>query len=912
MPSDLSRLERSVLDCAIEGVPFDAKGREIDAEFLSRLYSGRITRDLHPHGFSLRNANVLAPLDLDGAAVDWPIHFISGELRAGILLRDAQTKSLELRDCSIREIIAPRATVAGLFSIEKSRMSSLRLTDTKIHGSLVAERARIRSRAPFSLIADRLDVSGTVFLRNLFRCSGGISLIDARIGGSLDMNHSILHASKDDALTAIRIVVAGSVFGVRSRIDGNVDFRTAEIHGVLDLSGAAIRGRQEMAVRADGVHVGGAILCRDKFRSRGQVRLAFATIGATLEFGDAEVENMVAAKSGEAPQTLSAHGLKCRSNVRIFGSLFKGQVDLTGAEIGGNLDFIDTTFRLNGAEAFRAHGAKISGQTLFRKTRFEGMARISQADIGLNLMFDGGAIIVDTPTALYADGISVGGDLFVMGDFTAGGTMRLNGARIEGSSNFGASCCMRLELERSRLNGSISFYDKAELTHGLLLATSQLGRVWFGEAKIGGGLNCARAVCTAGFTMSSKTLCEGEVSLEAARVTGPVDLSGATLDTPGGVGLRADAMQVQGNVRLRQMKIKGTVRLRNAEINGDLDFEGAQITDCQSKAIRLTGSSVKGSVFLRYGFTAEGGVRMARARFAGALDFEKANIQSKDERALSIEANGLDVQGPMIFRGITAGNSGYASFSHAHVGRLEDDLASWQCYRYAINGFEYRSCELMPGKADSNRLPLRKPDWTPMTLNERLQWLRNQAEWNVQPYEQATKIFRAAGYEEAATALQKDKYRQRRLYGRLGAWQQWKSFFLDLTLGFGFDLWRALIAAVVMIVIGTFVFSSAAATNFLVPKADSQAEFNSVAYSIDAFVPLVNLKQREAFDYSVTAAQRTKLRTEKGREIIIPRGIQFLGALWNPYHIYFWLHTALGWILTTLVAAGLTGLVRKD
>jgi hypothetical protein len=58
-------------------------------------------------------------------------------------------------------------------------------------------------------------------------------------------------------------------------------------------------------------------------------------------------------------------------------------------------------------------------------------------------------------------------------------------------------------------------------------------------------------------------------------------------------------------------------------------------------------------------------------------------------------------------------------------------------------------------------------------------------------------------------------------------------------------------------------------------------KFNSLVYSIDTFVPLVNLYQAKYW---------------------LPNN-RFL-------RLYHWVHIAFGWILTTLLVVGLTGLVR--
>jgi hypothetical protein len=65
-------------------------------------------------------------------------------------------------------------------------------------------------------------------------------------------------------------------------------------------------------------------------------------------------------------------------------------------------------------------------------------------------------------------------------------------------------------------------------------------------------------------------------------------------------------------------------------------------------------------------------------------------------------------------------------------------------------------------------------------------------------------------------------------------------------------------------------------------------KFNNWVYSVDTFVPFVNLHQEE---YWLPDASR-------------PRGWFFRG--------YIWIHIILGWVFSTLAALSLTGIVRKE
>lgn len=71
-------------------------------------------------------------------------------------------------------------------------------------------------------------------------------------------------------------------------------------------------------------------------------------------------------------------------------------------------------------------------------------------------------------------------------------------------------------------------------------------------------------------------------------------------------------------------------------------------------------------------------------------------------------------------------------------------------------------------------------------------------------------------------------------------------------------------------------------------KSDNPIQFNSIAYSVDSFLPVINLRQDDNW---------------------APKSTDPIGFL---LQIYQWIHVLLGWLLTTLAIAGFTGLVKKS
>ena len=133
---------------------------------------------------------------------------------------------------------------------------------------------------------------------------------------------------------------------------------------------------------------------------------------------------------------------------------------------------------------------------------------------------------------------------------------------------------------------------------------------------------------------------------------------------------------------------------------------------------------------------------------------------------------------------------------------------------------------------------------------------------------------------------------------------------LGATIAYGYKPGQALIWSVGVILLGCLVFWNAYAAGVMSPTgsdaylpdtqqlSEDYPAFCALMYSVDTFVPIVNFHQA---DYWLPNANRMA-------ELQFGSGTVPGGAL---ARVYLWIHTALGWVLTTLAVAGFTGLIRK-
>ncbi|MCZ6652272.1 MAG: hypothetical protein O7D91_04515 [Planctomycetota bacterium] len=384
----------------------------------------------------------------------------------------------------------------------------------------------------------------------------------------------------------------------------------------------------------------------------------------------------------------------------------------------------------------------------------------------------------------------------------------------------------------------------------------------------------------------------GEVRLLGATIGGTLDCSKSDFSNPNEKALSADGIDVKGGIFLRnEFKAEGEVRLLGASIGSDLDCDKGHFSNPDGHALSADGIDVKGDIFLRNEFKAEGAVRLLGATIGHDLDCGNGSFSKSNGSA--IDASNIKVDGSVLLRERFRAEGG-VDFTAASVGRYFQWLGvkdSDQCTLYlesAKIGTLRDEAESWPAKLYLDGLVYdRLYSDAPTGSDARLCWLKRQGydkdKFIPQPYVQLAKVLQEMGHEADARriliAKQKDPARVAAMTIPQRLWHH----VLGDTIGYGYRPWQTGWLILGFIVLGAFLFQSGSdSTKFQTTIAGEPPAFNKIVYSLDAFVPLVDLHQ-------------AKYRLPTGSWL----------------RVYLWVHIASGWLLTTLLVVGLTGLVRK-
>lgn len=540
--------------------------------------------------------------------------------------------------------------------------------------------------------------------------------------------------------------------------------------------------------------------------------------------------------------------------LNFWASEIVGVLRLDQAKLSGQLCLRNATIGAGtGTEAVAAYGLAVDGGLEFAGLNARGSVILEIAAITGSLDLTGARITCPGQRGLILDRAVVGRldcrDMVVEGEMRMqnsriGASMILAGARLDNPDGValsagGLSVAGGLFLtEGFAAIGEIRLYG-ASLAANLSVSGGTL------RNPSGTALNLNRAAL--GVFHGAGLVSEGQVSLIGARVASDIDLRSAHLTGSGGhPALAADGASVDGALILSGLNARGEISLRTVRIGQRVLLVDSQLDNPGEIALRLSRAQVAADVFCD-GMSALGGIRVAGATIGGGLSFTGARI--RNDAGIALDAPALNA-GELSLR-LAEPADGLVDLRHAHIKIFRDDPGCWPSL-LSIEGLTYEALE--------PRLPARL----------RLEWLaRDPGGYQPRPYGQLAAHYTAIGQPvEARQVMYASERIQRRTKAPLSrAW----SLVQDITIGYGYQPWRAVASLAIILAAGSIVFAITPPP----PLGPGNApHFNPFIYTLDLLLPVVDLGQKHEFN---------------------PVGVE----QWFSY-----LLIAAGWVLVTTVAAG--------
>ena len=399
----------------------------------------------------------------------------------------------------------------------------------------------------------------------------------------------------------------------------------------------------------------------------------------------------------------------------------------------------------------------------------------------------------------------------------------------------------------------------------------------------------------------------GRVDLWGARVDGTMFFGGGKFHASAAPVIIDPEQQLKIALDLRAVAVKGyvvigfgfesqgAVLLEGATIGGRLICMGGHFINPGNVALTANSASIGGDVSLAGyeqsgDFEADGLVRFVTAHVGGNFYVHQAKFKGARASVHGLDATAMEVQKALVWQKVDLQNGATLNLAVAKVAFLVDDEQSWpKPGDLILDGFAYSG--LTP----------------PVDAPSRLRWLALQPPGlHLQPYRQLAKVLRETGDEPGALEVLIAEEDARYLkFGFLGA--LWGGF-LKWTIGYGHRPLLAIAWSLAVVLLGWGLVRTAERAGVMRPtwpenrpaNFDRYERLSPFLYSIDVFVPFVNLHQERYWWPDADAA---------GQLAILGRKIRISGRWLRRY---LWLQIIAGWILSAILVAGVTGLLRND
>lgn len=406
----------------------------------------------------------------------------------------------------------------------------------------------------------------------------------------------------------------------------------ADVQGELDCSDSTFIGpadpKEGGAISAGGLRVAGTLRLCGGFIARGRVSLNRARIGRNLHCQGGLFETI----DDDAP-AMDCVGVRIEGSVFLTGgATVRGQLLLSNARIGNDLNCQGATIEGTGGEALVAVGVEVQGSVHFEGASIRGGCCIRGAHVNGDIVLAGASFSGKAGpdrgagVAMDADRVEVGGALDLAGDTSIRGEIRLRGSRIGGSIDL-AGCVVdnaagaedssgyAIRAEGLRVGGDVvfgpAFHSRGEVRllgatiggavecNGALFENPTMPRTGSRRALSLHRIDVSRGV----FFRGEKPARPGETSGLPARANGSIILVGARI----GRDLQVRMLVCDGDFNIDRASIESTLRIdAEVAVSGVLDLSdarAARLRDARDAWLRPRRLNLNG---FRYGsFTDE-------------------------------------------------------------------------------------------------------------------------------------------------------------------------------------------------------------------------------------------------------------------------------------------------------------------
>jgi hypothetical protein len=504
--------------------------------------------------------------------------------------------------------------------------------------------------------------------------------------------------------------------------------------------------------------------------------------------------------------------------------------------------------------------------------------------------------------------------------------------------------------EELHVSGTVSFRFKFHARGEVRLLGADIGGdLTCSESKFHNAgktaLNAERARVRGNVHLRRRFGAAGEVELSGATIGGNLDCEDGVFVNPRKKAFVADGTIIAGSLFLRSRRRRGfraygEVSLLHAKIGGDLDCDGGRFNRIGITTLVADGATIGRVLRLGRGFRAKGEVRFHAADIGKDLDLSSADLSTGTGASLDLRS--AAIHDSLIMRDIKNAHGTRIDLRSASCRELNDDLQNWPGKgRLNLDGFIYGRLTDY-GLIDDSR------KWLPKCLRKdipktRIKWLRRnlpkarterRGRFRPQPYQQLAQVLRADGRDGDARKVMISMAVDRRKWGGLGWWAGKRHWVLWALIGNGYAPLRAVWWLLVLWLAGFLAFGAGYQARLMVPteqRAHSEfvpkgsapgwyEPFCALTYAVDTSLPIISLGQRERWHPD---ASKPPIESEGSAVDGLLRNLLCNANFTHDWlsasercatllNWFRWIYIPIGWFLTTMFVAGVSGLVGRE
>jgi hypothetical protein len=863
-------------------------------------------------GMWIKGLKIVGKVDLYRAAVPFSITFNQCLLDNGINIRNAKLQELTITDCCSNRIDARGVQVAeNVYMMRTAVFGGIDFIEAQIagdldvNGGLVFHGTTPEDAEKQGVAIDLYDakIDGDIKLNDNFRAVGKVRLTGVRIGRSLDCSDGKFTGLGDVALDAERAQIGRSVtLSGTARFIGCVNIRRAHIGSDLECDGANLSGGQYSALCADFVDIGGQVQLGKGFHAEGEVRFINAAIAKDVDCDNGHfinpAGNALSFDSSVIGRSLRIGYDANAANEQVTdlqpGFVAKGAVRLYGTQVSQDLLAAGGQFEMPESNAIVASNLRVANRMQLSGAEVKGMIDLASADIEHELdlrgsHFDGTKSY--NRIAVWANGLKVHGHFKTCQVDEPEKTWPF---RVDGQASFNfATIGMSWDLYGAQFhNPNGDALDASDCQVGGYVNLDQCefdGRMTFSRAKIDGMWILTHTVKPENLTLDMRFAHVWVIKddkLDDWPPAGQLQLEGFVYDH------FDDDSPLTVDDRLAWLRRQYAPAVRR----GSPDPVAA--ADRRSPVMQV--SETFGQINMRgQGIRAQ--QEQTRAPQVIPIGYDEAadsampymaepepNTPSEDDIFAPLPTDGAESTAP-----VAQSTAPGTSIAPGMAAPSEDEEPVAEADESAVAS--------TPAQPTSPVDPAGR-------------------RYVTQPYTQLASVYRAIGQDEQANAvLVARAERLGELASPFSAEALWYRYIGKL-IGYGYEPFRAIKIGAVIVLLGAIIFAIGAQRNLMAetklaehvlaqenePRIvpTSYPRFNAFVYSLDVFLPFVDLHQ---LCYWIPGERATKPRSRNCLMHIGPYSVKWSGIL----RTYLWFQTLAGWTLCTLLAAAVTGIVQS-